>query len=171
MLGSINCPYSTIYLVDLGLEKKYNLSSLSVVFYGASPMSPAKLENLQNKMGNIFVQGYGATEAWPLITMLGKSDHIINTDEDRTRLSSAGKPVPGVEIRIVDEQGNDVASGQTGEIWIRGASVIKRYHKAPKETAEGFTEGGFWKSGDMGYMDNKGHVAEKYWKGLEQKVH
>lgn len=145
-------------LVDLGLEKKYDLSSLHSVIYGAAPMSPAKLEILQSKLGNIFIQGYGSTEAWPQILALGKSDHIVKTDEDRKRLSSAGKALPGVEIKIVNEVGDELPIGATGEIWVRSASVIKGYYKAPEETEQGFSEDGFWKSGDMGYMDEAGYI-------------
>lgn len=145
-------------LVDLGLEKKYDLSSLRTVFYGASPMSPAKLENLHNKFGHIFVQVYGATEAWPNVIMLGKEDHIVRTEEDRKKLASTGKILPGIEIRIVDDNGNDVQVGEAGEIWIRGSNVIKGYYKNDAENQANFTKDGFWKSGDIAYMDEKGYV-------------
>jgi fatty-acyl-CoA synthase len=145
-------------LADLGLEKKYDLSSLETVYYAASPMSPAKLEELQSKFGNIFVQGYGATEAWPFVTMLGKSDHEINAEEDKVKLHSAGRPLLGVEVKIVDSEGNEAPIGETAEIFIRSAAVIKGYYKAPEETLSEFTEDGYWKSGDMGYLDKDGFV-------------
>jgi fatty-acyl-CoA synthase len=145
-------------LLELGLESKYDLSSLNSVFYGASPMSPSKLEDLQGKFGNIFIQGYGSTEAWPFIMVLGRKDHIIETDEDRKRLNSAGRPLPGVELSIMDEEGKEMPFGEIGEIWIRSDSVIQGYYRAPEETASGFSEGGHWKSGDLGYMDNAGYV-------------
>ncbi|MDN3016168.1 AMP-binding protein [Paenibacillus sp. BSR1-1] len=145
-------------LVDLGLEEKYDLSSLNTVFYGASPMSPAKLENLQDKFGHIFVQSYGATEAWPNVVMLGKSDHVVKNEEDRKRLSSTGKILPGVEIKIVDDHGTEVKTGEPGEIWIRGGCVAKGYYKNEEETNANFTHDGFWKSGDIAYMDEKGYL-------------
>ena len=145
-------------LLELGLESKYDLTSLERVFYGASPMSPSKLEDLQSKFGNIFIQGYGSTEAWPLIMVLGRKDHIIETDDDRKRLSSAGRPLPGVELSIMDEEGKEMPFGEIGEIWIRSESVIQGYYSAPEETAFGFSEGGHWKSGDLGYMDENGYV-------------
>ncbi|ETI68832.1 class I adenylate-forming enzyme family protein [Neobacillus vireti] len=143
-------------LLDLGLEKKYNLTSLNKVFYGAAPMSPAKLESLQNKLGNIFIQVYGSTEAWPLVMVLGKKDHVIETEQDRKRISSTGRPLCGVEMGIFDEEGNEVPVGGIGEIWIRSESVIKGYYKAPEETDAGFSNG-FWKSGDMGFVDADGY--------------
>lgn len=145
-------------LLELGLESKYDLSSLERIIYGASPMSPAKLEDLQSKFGNVFVQGYGSTEAWPLVAVLGLKDHIIETDEDRQRLTSAGRPLPGVELAIMDEAGKEVPLGEIGEIWIRSESVIPGYYRAPEETTSGFSEGGHWKSGDLGYMDSAGYV-------------
>ena len=144
-------------LADLGLEKKYDLRSLETVYYAASPMSPAKLIDLQGKFGNIFVQGYGATEAWPFVTMLGKKDHEIHTEEDKVRLGSAGRPLLGVEVKIADALGNEVPIGETAEIWIRSGAVIPGYHNAPEETYSEFTDG-YWKSGDIGYMDKDGYI-------------
>lgn len=145
-------------LVDLGLEKMYDLSSLSIVLYGAAPMSPAKLEVLQEKFGNIFVQVYGSSEAIPPLVFLGKKDHIIRSEGDRTRLSSAGRALTGVELIIVDDSGKELPGGETGEIWVRGPSVVKGYYRDPDQTAEGFSPDGFWKSGDMGYLDERGYV-------------
>lgn len=148
-----------LYLIDdQGLESLYDLSSLERIVYGASPMSPAKLESLQSKIGNVFFQGYGSSEAYPPCLSLLKSDHIIETEEDKKRLSSAGRPVTGVEVRVVDENGDDVPLGTIGELWIRGANVVKGYYKNPEETKNNFTEDGFWKSGDMVYMDEEGFI-------------
>ncbi|RFU64988.1 class I adenylate-forming enzyme family protein [Peribacillus glennii] len=151
-------PTILYHLVDLGLEEKYDLSSLNTVFYGASPMSPSKLEILHEKFGNIFIQAYGATEAWPMAVVLGKADHIVTNEKDKKRLSSTGKVLPTVEIRIVDDNGKDMPVGEPGEIWIRGANVIKGYHKDIEETRANFTENGFWKSGDIAYFDESGYV-------------
>lgn len=151
-------PTLLYHLVDHGFSEKFDFSSLRTVFYGASPMSPAKLEELHEQFGNIFVQGYGSTEAFPITIALGKEDHIVHNEEDKKRLGSAGKPVLGVEVRIADEDGNDVSVGTIGEIWVRAASVIKGYYNDPEETKQGFSDNGFWKSGDMGYIDEQGYV-------------
>jgi len=145
-------------LVDFGLEKLFDLSSLKYIMYGASPMSPAKLLILQEKFGNIFAQGYGSTEAWPPVVLLGKKEHLVESEEEKKRLSSAGRALPGVELIVVDENGKEVPAGELGEIWVRGPSVIKGYYRDPEQTAEGFSANGFWKSGDMGYLDKKGYV-------------
>ncbi|WP_252503132.1 class I adenylate-forming enzyme family protein [Sporosarcina sp. Marseille-Q4943] len=143
-------------LEELGLHDKYNLSTLDCILYGASPMSPSKLETLQDKFGNVFVQGYGSTEAFPPVLSLGKKDHIIKTDEDRKRLSAAGQPLLGVDMFVADPEGKEVPAGTIGELWIRSDSVIKGYKDAPEETASEF-DNGFWRSGDLGYVDDKGY--------------
>jgi acyl-CoA synthetase (AMP-forming)/AMP-acid ligase II len=143
--------------LEFEVEKQYDLSSLSLVFYGASPMSVDKLMGLQAKFGNVFAQVYGATEAVPPVVVLGRSEHRVETEEDATRLGSAGTPLTGVEILIADDEGREMPLGETGEIWIRTAGVIKGYYKNPEQTAEEFQDG-YWKSGDLGYLDEKGYV-------------
>ncbi len=145
-------------LLELSLEQQYDLSSLKTLVYAASPMNPDKLEILQEKFGNIFMQAYGASEAFPQILLLGKADHTIKTDADRKKLSSCGKALVGVEARIADKNGNEAPTGSLGEVWIRSNAVIKGYYKNVEETAKAFSQDHFWKSGDIGYMDEKGYI-------------
>jgi len=145
-------------MLDLGLEKKYDLSSLKTIRYGAAPISPAKLESLVKAFGVIFVQGYSATEALTPVTILGKREHLIKTDQDKKRMSSVGRAIPGVEIRIAGEDGSELPPNQTGEIQMRGPVVIGGYYKDPEQTEKNFTKNGFWKSGDLGYMDEDGYL-------------
>jgi acyl-CoA synthetase (AMP-forming)/AMP-acid ligase II len=143
--------------LEFEVEKQYDLSSLDLVFYGASPMSVDKLKGLQAKFGNVFVQVYGATEAVPPVIVLGKSEHLVHTEEEEIRLGSAGAPLTGVEILIADEEGREMPPGKTGEIWIRSGGVIPGYYKNPEQTAAEFRDG-YWKSGDLGRLDEKGYV-------------
>lgn len=145
-------------MLDMGLPKKYDLSSLRTIRYGSSPISPAKLEELIGQFGQIFVQGYASTESWPPATVLGRRDHAFATEEQRRILKSVGSPVPGVEVMICDEQGQEVATGQEGEIWIRGGNTIACYYNDPEQTRANFSENGFWKSGDIGYCDELGRI-------------
>lgn len=144
--------------LELDVEEQFDLSGLETVFYGASPMSPEKLRGLQAKFGNIFVQLYGATEAYPPVAILGKAEHQPKNEEDKVRLGSAGKPVLGYEVMIVEEDGREVSPGRTGEAWVRGPGIIKGYFKNPEQTEVEFTEDGWWKSGDMMCMDPKGYI-------------
>jgi acyl-CoA synthetase (AMP-forming)/AMP-acid ligase II len=145
-------------MLEMDLPCKYDLSSLKTIRYGGSPISPAKLEILLKLFGQIFVQGYGSTECWPSVTILGRKDHGTQTRQQIDRLLSVGRPMPGEEVIICDKDGTLLPAGQRGEIWIRGPNTISGYYKAPELTKQNFTSSGFWKSGDMGYMDEQGYV-------------
>jgi len=144
--------------LEFNLHKMFDLTSIETMFYGASPMDPAKLKGLLEKFGNVFVQGYGSSEAFPLISILGKAEHMDQSDEGVKRLGSCGKPVAGYEVAIFGDDGREVPVGEQGEIWIRGAGTIKGYYKNPETTQTEFTADGWWKSGDVGYMDSKGYA-------------
>ena len=145
-------------MLEMNLPRKYDLSSLKTIRYGGSPISPAKLEILLEIFGRIFVQGYGSTECWPSVTILGRKDHGTQTREQIDRLLSVGRPMPGEEVVICDTNGEALPPGQRGEIWIRGANTIEGYFRATELTEKNFSSNGFWKSGDMGYMDEKGYL-------------
>ncbi len=145
-------------MLEMDLPRRHNLSSLKTIRYGGSPISPAKLEILLELFGQIFVQGYGSTECWPSVTILTRKDHGTQTQEQIDRLLSVGRPMPGEEVIICDEGGRAVPAGQRGEIWIRGPNTIEGYYKAPEMTQKNFPASGFWKSGDMGYMDEEGYL-------------
>jgi acyl-CoA synthetase (AMP-forming)/AMP-acid ligase II len=145
-------------MLEMDLPRKYNLSSLKTIRYGGAPISPSKLEILLELFGQIFVQGYGSTECWPSVTILARKDHGTHTQEHLQRLLSVGRPLPGEEVIICDEQGKILPADRRGEIWIRGPNTIEGYYKAPDLTKENFSADGFWKSGDIGYMDNAGYV-------------
>jgi fatty-acyl-CoA synthase len=145
-------------MLDMNMPRKYNLSSLKTIRYGASPISPSKLENLLQEFGQIFVQGYASTECWPPATILARKDHGTETEEQIKRLCSVGQPVPCVEIRICNDNGQELPVGEKGEIWIRGPNTVKGYFKDPEQTRENFAANGFWKSGDVGFIDDKGYV-------------
>ena len=145
-------------MLEMDLPRKYDLGSLKTIRYGGSPISPAKLEILLALFGQIFVQGYGATECWPSVTILGRRDHGTQTRQQIDRLLSVGRPMPGEEVIICDKDGQPLPAGQRGEIWIRGPNTITGYYQAPELTKQNFSGNGFWKSGDMGYMDEKGYL-------------
>ncbi|UCH20877.1 MAG: acyl--CoA ligase [Deltaproteobacteria bacterium] len=145
-------------MLEMNLPRKYDLSSLKTIRYGGAPISPSKLEILLDLFGQIFVQGYGSTECWPSVTILARKDHGTDTQEQLQKLLSVGRPLPGEEVIICDEDGNILAAGQRGEIWIRGPNTIEGYYKAPDLTKDNFSAAGFWKSGDIGYMDDEGYV-------------
>jgi acyl-CoA synthetase (AMP-forming)/AMP-acid ligase II len=134
------------------------MGSLKTIRYGGSPIAPAKLRLLLDEFGPIFIQGYGATESWPSCTILGRKDHAVEDEARIQRLSSIGRPMPGEEVVICDEEGSEVPAGRQGELYIRGPNTIQGYYRNPELTAQHFTAKGFWKSGDMGFMDEGGYV-------------
>lgn len=145
-------------LLELKEAKQYDLSTLKTLYYGAAPMSPGKLVPLQERFGNIFVQVYGSAEFLGCVCTLSKSDHLVENELDRKRLGSVGTVTPGCELMIAEEGGKALPFGEVGEIWMRSPAVIKGYLNSPEETASEF-ENGWWKSGDLGKMDEDGYVT------------
>jgi acyl-CoA synthetase (AMP-forming)/AMP-acid ligase II len=94
--------------------------------------------------------GYGLTETSSITASISGNDYVV-------RPTSVGIPVPICEVRIVDADGRDVPSGESGEIWIKGANVVPGYWQRPEETAAAFTEG-WLHSGDIGRLDDEGFL-------------
>lgn len=114
----------------------YDVSSLRTLIYAASPMPVEVLKKGLKQWGRIFLQGYGMTETAPVLTMLPKQDHLpAGTPEQARRLSSCGKQVLGVEVRVVNARGEDVQPGEIGEIIARGPNVMLVYWRMPEATA------------------------------------
>src|SRR5690606_15271882 len=107
-------------------------------------------ERWKKLTGVMISEGYGLSETSPVATA-----NPFNA-EDFT--GTIGLPIPSTEIAIRDEDGRDVAPGEVGEICIRGPQVMTGYWNRPDETALVFTKDGFFKSGDMGYMDERGFI-------------
>lgn len=147
-------PTLLYWLHDMPEASSHDLSSLRTLFYGAAPMSVGKLEQLQERFGNIFLQVYGSTECLQPVTTLSKSDHL---NADPTKLSSAGRVAPGIELLVVDDDGNPVPHGTTGEVWLRSRATISGYYGNPEGCASEFADG-FWKSGDLGYLDENEYL-------------
>ncbi len=136
---------------------KADFSSLELILYGASPISDEVLAGSIKAYKCKFMQVYGLTETTGVVTMLSPEDHDLN-GPNKHRLRSCGKPSPGVELRIVDtETKNDAPLGEVGEIWLRSPQVMKGYWKMPEATAEAIVEGGWFRSGDAGYLDKDGY--------------
>lgn len=149
---------------DPGFDQ-YDLSSLKVITYGAAPM-PFEVINKAIKMMPWvrFINAFGQTETASTITTLGPEDHIIEgTEEEKEkklkRLSSSiGKPLPDVEVKIVDEKGSALAPLGVGEILARGPRIMTGYWQDEQKTAQVMLEGGWLRTGDMGYMDGEGYI-------------
>lgn len=127
--------------------------SLTRLIYGASPMPKALLERILALLPQTrVIQGYGMTEAATVLTFFMDADH-----REGSRLGSCGRAVPGVELRIVDEDGTALPAGVAGEVYARGGNFMQGYLKLPEETAKAF-QGGWYASGDVGYLDEAGYL-------------
>jgi len=127
---------------------------LDLIYYGASPIPLELLKRSVATFGCGFVQLYGMTETTgPALTLMPE-DHDA---EGSPRMRSAGRPMPGVGLRVVDGAGKDVALGDVGEILIKGAMVMQGYWKNPEATAGAIVEG-WMHTGDAGYMDAEGYL-------------
>jgi long-chain acyl-CoA synthetase len=135
-----------------------DLSSLRHIFYGASPISEDVLVRCMATFGCGFNQVYGMTETTGAITALRAEDH----DPDGPRrglLRSAGRPHPGVELRIVDpDSGVDATLGEVGEVWTRSAYNMAGYWRKPEESASTLPADGWLHTGDAGYLDAEGYL-------------
>lgn len=132
-----------------------DVSSLEQVTYGAAPMSPARLQEAISRVGSIFVQGYGQTEAGVGILKLPAEEHRLDRPE---RLASAGKATIGVVARILREDGSEAARGEVGELCLRGPMLMKGYWKDPEKTAHAL-RGGWLHTDDLGFMDDDGYIT------------
>jgi acyl-CoA synthetase (AMP-forming)/AMP-acid ligase II len=155
--ATLMVPSMLYRLLEAPEARESDLSSLDTIYYGASPMSPTRLKQLCDRFGEIFVQIYAASEHAGVATCLSKADHRPDHNGDESHFASAGRPVPGVELVIVDGNGRPVPDGQDGEIWMRSRAICLGYLNAPEKTAAEFRDG-FWKSGDFGRIDGNGYV-------------
>ncbi len=151
-------PTTIIMLLNEPDLKKYDLSRLKTIRYGASPIAPEVLKKAIAAFGNVFVQGYGLTEGSMPLTLLTKEDHMMDGSEKRLkRLASVGREVTVAKVRIMGEDGNFLPPGEIGEIVARSDQVMREYWKNPAATAETF-RGGWLHTRDMGYLDEDGYV-------------
>jgi len=147
--------YRLLMVPDL---QSFDLSSVRRIWYGTAPMAVEKLTEAIRVFGNVFRQNYGMTEIAQPITYLGPEDHVIDgAPTQKRRLSSAGRPAMGVEVKVVNENGQPVEPGRVGEILIRSNKLMKGYWKKPEETAEAF-EGGWFHTRDMAMVDEDGYL-------------
>ena len=150
-------------LMDQPTFKDYDLSSLRVITYGAAPMPLEVIKKAITEFPTTrFINAFGQTETASTITMLPPDAHDIKEgdpdyEKKLTRLGSIGKPLPDVEVKIVDEDGNDVPVEETGEIVARGDRLMKGYWNREEATKETL-RGGWLYTGDLGYWDDEGYI-------------
>jgi acyl-CoA synthetase (AMP-forming)/AMP-acid ligase II len=128
-----------------------DLSSLQRLFLGSAPLSPDTVERLQARLpGAAVLNSYGMTEG-------GHATFAMDPEGARTRPSAVGRPAPPVEVRIVDDEGKALPTGETGEVTTRNPRGHREYYRNPEATAR-MWEGGWLHTGDLGYLDADGYL-------------
>ncbi len=151
-------PTMVTVLVNHPTVSNFDLSRLHRVVYGGSPIAESTLRRAMEVLKCEFIQGYGMTEASPLISVLSADDHRLDGSEIvAQRLRSAGQPGIGIDVRIVNENDQEVPPETVGEIILRGDNVMLGYWNRPEETAQ-VLRGGWLHTGDLGYMDDEDYV-------------
>lgn len=144
----------TMFIMELNHPDfdRYDLSSLRTGQIAAAPCPIEVVKAIRTRMGCNVCVAYGMTEASPTLTISRLDDDDIDVAE------TVGRAAPGVEIKIVDEQGQALGCNQVGEIVARSSGVTKGYFGKPAETAEVLSPDGWLRTGDLGVMDNRGFI-------------
>jgi acyl-CoA synthetase (AMP-forming)/AMP-acid ligase II len=130
----------------------YDLSNLRTIFSGAAPLGEAVTMACIERLNCQVRQGYGMTETSP-------ATHCTGSDAEATKHGSVGMCVPNTEAKLVDvDTGEMVGVGKRGELWVRGPQVMKGYHNKPDATSATVDEDGWLHTGDVGYVDEDGHL-------------
>ncbi len=140
--------------VMLRLEdfESYDTSSLLICGTGAAPCPPHLAREIQQRFGCAVHIGFGATET------AGGIAATSLADSDERQAETVGRPMPGMEIKIVDEQRRELPPGQVGELACRSDSVMLGYYRAPQMTAEVMDKDGWYYTGDLAVIDDEGYL-------------
>jgi len=155
-------PAMAIALINHPEFTKYDLTSVKEVILGGAPASKALIRQLEEKISSCTARGgYGLTETSPVLTIAHLKEHLAGDSEEAQirRKATTGFAVPGVEIRVVDFEGQDVKPDgqQVGEVIARSDVVMEGYWKQPEETARVIRDGWFH-TGDLATIDKEGYV-------------
>ena len=147
-------PTMYVYLLNYPDADRFDTSSMRAWGSGAAPLPPEIVEPFEKKFGGRLLEGYGLTEASPVVSTTRLSGV--------RKLGSVGQPLPGVEIAILDDDDRALPIGDTGEIGVRGPNVMLGYYGLPEETARALRNG-WLHTGDVGRLDADGflYVVER----------
>lgn len=134
---------------------EFDLSAVKTVGYSAAPVSPALIDEAVSKFNCGLMQSYGMTEMGSIVTILKPEDHLR---DNYKHLYTVGKPLQGVQVRIVDDNGDDCPVKISGQIVLKGPGMMVEYYKQPEKTAEVLRNGWYY-SDDLGYLDEEGFLT------------
>ena len=142
-------------LVEHPSVDQYNHASLRFMVYAGAPMYRADQRLALQKLGPVLVQYFGLGEVTGCITVLPPHLHCADDASPNAHIGSCGKPRTGMEVAVLDPDGQPVATGEVGEICCRGPAVFAGYHHNPEATAMAL-RGGWFHTGDLGRLDARG---------------
>jgi long-chain acyl-CoA synthetase len=142
-------PTMFVYILNHPLIYQYDLGSVRLWFTGGAPFPREVMDRWNNELGSRVYEGYGLTEAAPLVAM--------QPLEGPYKIGSIGVPPEGIELKVIDEESKELARGEVGELIVRGPNVMKGYYNKPEETEKVLKEGWLY-TGDMVYIDEDGFI-------------
>jgi acyl-CoA synthetase (AMP-forming)/AMP-acid ligase II len=152
-------PTMLAMLLEDPIGERFDLSSLRRIGYGAAAMPAEVLRRARARWPGVnFSTGFGMTELAGNVMFLSPADHDRAADQGLPILRSVGRQMPLSRVRVVDDEGRDVAVGEPGEIVVKGDQVLMGYWKNPEATKSSFFEGGWFRSGDVARWDEDGYL-------------
>lgn len=145
-------------LVEDPSVDQFDHSSLRYVIYAGAPMYRADQRRALEKLGPVLVQYFGLGEVTGCITVLPPHMHSADDNDPNANIGSCGYPRTGMEVAILDEQGQPLPTGEIGEICVRGPAVFAGYYNNPESTAKAL-RGGWFHTGDLGKLDGRGFLT------------
>ena len=136
-------------LLRLKDAKPEDFSGIYAMISGGEPLPEALREAFRQRFGVQLYEGYGLSETSPVVT--------LNTPQSY-KAGSVGKPLPGVDVKITDDNGSALPGGQIGEVWLKGPMIMKGYHNLPGQTAAALTPDRYFRTGDLGMIDPDGFL-------------
>jgi acyl-CoA synthetase (AMP-forming)/AMP-acid ligase II len=152
-------PAMIIFALEYPEIHKYNLGSLRLLIYGGAPLDVGRIKQAKEIFGCDLIQGFGMTEIGPCeVSVLNQEDHMLDGSSlKEKRLASVGREAFNAEVKIVDDDDNELPAEEVGEICVRGQHVMKGYWSMPEETQEALKNGWFH-TGDLGKRDDGGYI-------------
>lgn len=155
-------PIMFAIMLSMSELDQFDLSSVKLAIISGDKVSLELLEGIRAKISPHIVVGYGSTEAGSEVT-------FTEIGDDLAKLAGGyvGKPLPGMEIKIVDDEGNALPPGEEGEVLVKGPLTIKGYFRMPEEDRFGFSADGYCLTGDLGRLDEEGGL---YIRGRKKQI-
>ncbi|MDO9436639.1 malonyl-CoA synthase [Hydrogenophaga sp.] len=147
----------TRLLAEQGLSTQA-VAHMRLFISGSAPLLIETFDEWKTRTGHTILERYGMSET-VMITSNPYAADARHGGQSERRGSTVGFPLPGNELRVVDDAHQPVATGEIGAIQVRGPNVFKGYWRMPEKTAEEFTADGFFKTGDVGRIDDRGYVS------------